>query len=163
VVSRTLTGERVVALLGETPQRIAELTARLSAEQLRAAPGPGEWSATDVLAHLRACADVWGQCVATIITEDQATLRAVNPLTWIERTDYRDLGFRPSFRSYFAQRADLLQLLEPLSPEGWLRTATVTGAGRALTRTVLFYGQWLAGHERTHVKQFAQIVKAVGA
>ena len=32
-----------------------------------------------VLAHLRACADVWGTCMVTIITQDQPTLRGVNP------------------------------------------------------------------------------------
>jgi hypothetical protein len=36
--------------------------------------------------------------------------------------------------------------------------ATVTGAGRTLERTVLFYAQWLASHERPHVKQIERAV-----
>ena len=58
---------------------------------------------------------------------------------------------------------DLCHLLglEPLPREGWSRAATVTGAGKVLERTVLFYAQWLARHERTHVKQVARIVNTM--
>jgi len=96
--------------------------------------------------------------MATMIAEDAPTLRAVNPLTWIKRTDYLELEFQPSLRAFAAQRAGLLAVLEPLPHEAWSRTATVTGAGKVLQRTVLFYGRWLAGHERPHVKQIADIV-----
>ena len=51
------------------------------------------------------------------------------------------------------QRADLLAVLEPLSHEVPSRAATVTGAGKVLKWTVLFYAQWLARHERQRVKQ----------
>jgi hypothetical protein len=93
-----------------------------------------------------------------MLAEDRPTLRAVNPRTWIKRTDYLDLDFRPSLHAFATQRADLLALLEPLPPEGWARAATVTGAGKALERTVLSYARWLADHERPHVKQVARIV-----
>ena len=156
--NKTLTEEQVLALLRETPRRIAALTAGLEPARLRARPTPEEWSANEVLAHVRACADVWGGCMATMIAEDAPTLRAVNPLTWIKRTDYLELEFQPSLRAFAAQRAGLLAVLEPLPHEAWSRTATVTGAGKVLQRTVLFYGRWLAGHERPHVKQIADIV-----
>ena len=156
--NKTLTEEQVLALLRETPRRIAALTAGLEPARLRARPTPEEWSANEVLAHMRACADVWGGCMATMIAEDAPTLRAVNPLTWIKRTDYLELEFQPSLRAFATQRAGLLAVLEPLPKEAWSRTATVTGAGKVLQRTVLFYGRWLAGHERPHVKQIAHIV-----
>jgi DinB superfamily len=96
-----------------------------------------------------------------MIAEDTPTLRAVNPRTWIKQTDYRDLEFRPSLRAFAAQRADLLAVLEPLPHEGWSRAATVTGAGKVLERTVLSYAQWLARHERPHVRQVERIVNAM--
>src|SRR5215831_5196696 len=156
----SLTIEQVLTLLEATPLRIAALTADLEQETLHISPSL-EWSANDVLAHLRACADVWGNCMMTMIAEDRPTLRAINPLTWIKKTNYLELEFRPSLRSFATQRADLLAVLEPLPQEGWSRTATVTGAGAPLQRTVLFYGQWLAGHERQHVKQVERIVNKV--
>ncbi len=159
--SRSLTIEQVLSLLAETPPHLEALTADLAATQLRSAPSDEEWSANDVLAHLRACADVWGGCIATIIAEERPTLRAVNPRTWITRTDYRELEFQPSLRAFAAQRAALLAVLEPLPPDGWSRTATVTGAGGMLERTVFFYARWLAEHERPHVKQVARLVTAM--
>src|SRR5205814_6146690 len=103
-----------------------------------------------------ACADVWGNCIVAMIAEDTTTLRAVNPRTWIKKTDYLELEFRPSLRSFAMQRADLLAVLEPLPPEGWSRAATVTGAGKVLERTVLSYAQWLARHEQPHIKQIGR-------
>lgn len=162
MASKSLTSEQVLNLLDETPQRIAELTDGLTPAQLRTIPGDGEeWSANDVLAHLRSCADVWGGCMEAILAEDHPTIRAINPTTWIKSTDYPELEFRPSFDAFLAQRADLLATLEPLLDDAWSRGATVTGAGRPLERTVLSYGQWLASHERTHVRQIRNIVNAV--
>ena len=159
--SSSLTIEQVLTLLVGTPPRLEAITAGLTAAQLHTAPNEDEWSANDVLAHLRACADVWGGCIAAMIAEDMPTLRAVNPRTWIKQTDYRDQEFLPSLRAFAVQRAELLTVLEPLPPEGWSRAATVTGAGKALERTVLFYARWLAGHERPHVKQIARIVTMI--
>jgi hypothetical protein len=78
---------------------------------------------------------------------------------WIKQTDYGDLEFALSLRAFTTQRTELLALLAPLPPEGWARGATVTGAGKPLHRTVLFYAGWLAHHERPHVKQIVRLVK----
>jgi hypothetical protein len=158
-VSRSsLTPEQVLTLLAATPPRLAALTAGLSPAQLRTPPTPDEWSANEVLAHLRACADVWGGAIMAMLAEDRPTLRAINPRTWIKKTNYLDLEFEPSLRAFATQRAELLAALEPLLPAGWARAATVTGAGAILERTVPVYAQWLARHERPHVKQIERIV-----
>lgn len=161
--SESLTIEQALTVLAETPARIAALTAGLSPAQLRVAPSQGEWSANDTLAHLRACSDVWGGCIATILAEDTPTLRAINPTAWIKRTNYRDLDFQPSFCAFATQRAGLLAVLRSLPPEAWSRAATLTGAGRTLQPTVLSYARRLARHERPHVKQIARAVGAMRA
>ena len=153
--------EKIIALLKQNPLTIAELTAELTPKQLRTVPNEGGWSAVEVLAHLRSCADVWGNCMATILAEDRPTIRAINPRTWVKSTNYPDLNFHPSFQAFTTQRAELLALLESLVPEDWLRGATVTGAGKPLNRTVQFYAQWLAEHERSHVKQFKRIINTM--
>lgn len=153
--------EQALTRLAETPPRIAELTAGLAPVQLHASPGCDQWSANDVLAHLCACADVWGNSIGTIIARDTPTLRAVNPRTWIEQTDYREQKFRSSFRAFAAQRADLLAVLRPLERAGWSRKAIITGAGSILAWTVLFYATRMARHERTHLKQIKRTVDAV--
>jgi hypothetical protein len=154
------TSEQALELLAAAPPRIAALAEGMTPAQLRTTPGDGEWSANDVLAHLRACADMWGGAIMTMIAEQHPTIRAVNPRTWIKQTNYLDLEFRPSFDAYAAQRAELLAVLEPLPPDGWSRAATVTGAGKVLHRTVLSYAWWLARHERPHLRQIERIVNA---
>ena len=156
-----LTAAQALTLLAATPKRLAALTADREPARLRARANDEEWSANDVLAHLRACADVWGGCIARIVAEETPTLRAINPRAWINRTDYLDLDFAPSLRAFATQRAALLAILGALPREGWSRKATVTGAGAPLERTVLTYAQRLARHERPHVKQIERLINAL--
>ena len=158
-----LTTDQVLVILAETPGRIAAVTADLTPAQLRTAPTPDEWSANEVLAHLRACADMWGDSISRIIAEDKPTIRAINPRAWIVQTDYPDLDFATSFQAFSRQRADLLSILESLPVDGWSRSATVTGAGAPLERTVHMYADRLARHERPHVNQIERVVDAVRA
>jgi hypothetical protein len=157
----TLSTEQVLTLLAATPTRITALTGDLTPTQARTAPASDEWSANDVLAHLRACADTRGGCIVAMLVEGKTTLRAINPLTWIKQTNYLDLDFEPSLQAFATQRAELLALLRALPPEGWSRAATVTGAGAPIVRTVLTYAEWVALHERPHVKQIERIVTAI--
>lgn len=154
-----LTIEQIVTMLAGTPARLADLNKGLEPAQLRTFPEPDKWSATDVLAHLRACADMWGMCIAEILGKDRPTIKAINPTTWIKQTNYREQEFQPSLQAFTAQRTELLAVLEPLAPEAWSRTATITGAGKPLERTVHTYAQWLAKHEQSHIKQIERLIK----
>jgi hypothetical protein len=161
VADRALTSEQILTMLQATPSRLGVLTAGVTPEQLRAPPAPGAWSAVEVLAHMRACADVWGDCIQRMLAEDHPTLRAINPRSWIKRTNYRELAFQASLDAFAEQRHELLAVLAPLPPEGWQRAATVTGAGAPLQRSVHDYAQWLARHERPHLKQIERMAAAL--
>jgi hypothetical protein len=161
VYDRPLTLEQMLTMLAATPSRLAGLSEGLSPAQLVAPPKPGEWSARDVLAHLRACSDMWGKYIGEILSEDRPTIKAVNPTTWIKKTDHREQEFKPSLQAFTAQRAGLLAVLKPLEPEAWSRMAMVTGAGKPRERTVYTYAQWLANHEQSHLRQVERIVKTM--
>jgi len=156
-----MTIDEILTLLTETPRRIAALTSGLTDAQLHRCPERGEWSANEVLAHLRACADARGEPIRQIVTQDHPTFRAVNPITWLRQTNYLELSFQRSLRAFTKQRAELLAVLEALPRKDWSRAATVTGAGKPLERTVQVYAEWVARHERPHLKQIAGIVKEV--
>jgi uncharacterized damage-inducible protein DinB len=153
-----LTIEEVLTQLTEQPKTIAAFTKGLPRARLHRAPSRGEWSINDVLAHLRSCSDMWGAYMATIIAEDHPTIRAMNPTTWIKRTNYPELEFASSMRAFIKQRTELLALLRPLPRARWSRAVMVTGAGRPRERTVMDYARWLANHERSHVKHIARLV-----
>ena len=81
--------EQILSMLAAAPPRLAALTADVAPALLQTRPGPEEWSATEVLAHMRACADMWGNAIMAMLAEDHPTLRAVNPRTWIKQTERR--------------------------------------------------------------------------
>src|SRR5262249_33642244 len=102
-----------------------------------------------------------GKYIRVILSEDRPTFKAVNPTSWIKQTNYLEQDFQPSLLAFSVQRAELLAVLEPLPLEAWSRTATVTGAGKPRERTVQTYAQWLANHERSHLRQIERIVNTL--
>ena len=106
-----------------------------------------------MLAHLRACGDVWGGCILRMLAEDVPTIRAVNPRTHIGTTDDGQRGWVDHLAAFTADRAELLGVLQGLAPAEWERSAHVVGARRLVQRTVLTYAEGLASHERPHVSQ----------
>src|SRR5882724_498082 len=99
---RPLTIEQNLTMLAAAPARIADLTKGLSPTLLLIPPEPGAWSARDVLAHLRACADMWGNYIGMVLSENRPTFRAVNPTTWIKQTNYHEQAFQPSLQAFTA-------------------------------------------------------------
>lgn len=96
-----------------------------------------------------------------MLAQDKPTLRAINPRTWITQTDYPEQPFKTSLHAFTKQRKELLVVLVSLTSKDWLRSAAVTGAGKPLERTVLFYARWLAEHERPHLKQIERIANTI--
>jgi hypothetical protein len=162
VTARELTVEEIMAILPSTPGRLASMTDALTRDELHVAPEPGSWSVNDVLAHLRACSDVLGGNAIRIVTEDHPAWRGMSPRTWQARTDYHDWEFGPAFDAFARQRAELLAILEPLAPAAWERTATVTvPPKKVIEYSARYYADWLASHERAHVRGLPRIIEAV--
>ena len=146
--------------LAAVPRSLQEFSRDLPAASLQRPPRRGGWSANDILAHLRACADVWGDYIAAMLAEDGVTLRSINPRTWMKRTDYPALDFRVSLQAYASQRDELLATLRPLPLESWSRVATLKGGGRTRQRSVLFIAELLASHDQEHVDQIRALLGA---
>src|SRR3954468_14532953 len=111
----------ILAILVDSPAHLSSVMAILSASELARRSAPEEWAAVEILAHMRACSDVWGGCIMTLIAEDEPTIRAINPQTWIKQPDYASLPLVDSFRAFAAQRAELLAVLTALEPAAWNR------------------------------------------
>ncbi len=154
--------EEILTALAESPATIERLTAGLAPALLRTPPAHGEWSANELLAHLRACADVWGDCISVMLNRDEPTIKAVNPRQWIKKVDYPNIEFRGSLEAFTTQRHSLIAQLTSLTATQWERSATVTGAGSPLHKTVHDYAFRMKKHERVHLVQLAQIVRSFG-
>ena len=150
--------EQILAHLAATPQRLTLLTSGRDPVQLHAAPDQDTWSIQAILAHLRACADVWGKSILTMIAQNHPTLRYVSPRTWIRKTDYLEQAFDISLQAFTSQRADLLAALNRLALADWARAATFTGTVRGRSQTVFSYAQRIVDHERQHLEQIESIL-----
>lgn len=147
---RQLELEAVLAELAATPRRLAQLVAEASDALLDAA-SPGEWSARDVLAHLRDLEVLvfrWGLVQAML--EEEATVPVFDQGAWAERR-WRGRDQKQQLLGDFAlQRQATLNLLAKFAPAHWERRARIPG-GRVVTMR-----EWVAGmvaHDGEHVTQ----------
>ncbi len=153
--------EQILTLLAATPHRLASMTSGLENARLHVKPDNDAWSVHDILAHLRTCADVWGQSMLAMISQDHPTLRYVSPRTWIRKTDDHAQECHISLQAFANQRNDLLRSLKPLAIEGWSRGATFTGTVKGREQTVFSYAQRIAEHETEHLEQIESILNTI--
>jgi hypothetical protein len=155
------TPDELLAALEGFPSHALDIVAPLSPEQLLLPPAPGEWSAVELLAHLRCNADVWGGCIARILREERPSWRRVSPRSWKMLASYRAMRFEESFEAYRLQREALVASLQGLAPGDWERVALVNEGSRVREWSVRRYAEALASHEAVHVGQFEGIVAAL--
>jgi uncharacterized damage-inducible protein DinB len=146
--------DEILRLLAETPRRVAAATKAMSDDQLHLKPDQRSWSANDILAHLRACADVWNETIALMLQEDEPVLKDISPRDWLKKTDYPGLPFRESFHSFVDQRRELLQTLHDLEFGQWSRGAMI-GNRR---HTIFSQARRMALHEVTHNEQIEALL-----
>ena len=157
-----LSRAEIVLRLAAAPRRIAAVTAEVPYSRLRASPAPDAWSIVDILAHLRASADVWGGAIEQILAARCPTFKAISPHTWLKQTDYRSQDFSVLLRAYPRQRTVLVRQLQALPARAWERSAIVTGCGAPLQRTLMWYALGIAGHEHSHLKHIERLMSKPG-
>ena len=148
--------EHYLALLAETPHRMAAGTVGMDDARLRVPLEEGEWSLIRVLAHLRAAADVWGDSIEVMLRLDQPVVTYIHPNKRMKAAGYATLEFHISFEAFCRQRAELLGKLANLSPENWSRSALIHGR----THTVFSQTRRMALHEADHWEQIDRLCKA---
>lgn len=149
----------VLTALSGMPAEIERVTRGLGLRSLHRKPGPDAWSAQEILAHLRACAEVWGRSIERMIVEDHPTIRYVSPRGWIRTTDYLEQGFHDSLREFSHGRSLLVEALSALKAPDWLRDATFKPPGKGRPANVFGYAKQMAEHEARHL---AQIHRTLG-
>lgn len=146
-------------ILEETPHRIRAACEGHPAETLQTRPNRESWSANEVVAHLRACADVWGKDIRRMLTEDHPTWRHLSPRTWMGKTDYAEQPFSDSFAIFIKEREELLKLLTGLPLADWSRSANVIQRDKEREQTVFLCVRQMAIHEEGHMEQIEVLLK----
>ena len=114
---------------------------------------PGTWSPNEILWHLRAQSDVYGEHIARILNEDAPRWRHVSPRARMKKARYDHLSSAESFAPFTRQRGGVIALLRSLAPPEWERFAIVRTPERE-SRLTLSQRVWvMANHEEAHCLQ----------
>lgn len=149
----------VLTALSETPKQITRITRGCNDGQLHRKPEAAAWSVQEIMAHLRACADVWGYSIERMLKEEHPTIRYVSPRGWIKKTDYLQQNFRDSLRAFSNQRVILVKTLRGLDSIDWSRGATFTATTLGREATVMSYARRIADHEAQHLGQIQRTIE----
>jgi hypothetical protein len=148
--------EKYLAMLAETPRCIAACSSAVVPSQLTTAPGPREWSALEILAHLRACDDAWSYSIYAMLTQEQPTLTLPDERRWSKVLGYASQDFQLSLQTFSLKRAELIAVLQGLEAEAWNRTANIEGR----THSVFSQARRMALHEQAHCNQIEALLSA---
>lgn len=147
--------EHFLKQLAEAPRRISGATRGISETRLTQRTQDEPWPVGDILAHLRASADVREKYIRAMLVQDNPTMRYISPRTYIRKTDYLELSFAESFQAYQKQRMALLKTLQNLSIQDWSRSATI----KEWKETIFSYTMYLTQHEIIHCQQIEELLK----
>jgi hypothetical protein len=151
---------RILELLTQAPLRLEKATRGLPTTRLDLRTDVEPWSVSDILAHLRACSDVWGNSIIAMITRDNPILRYVSPRSWMNKPKYREQEFRAALQSFTQERQKLVKALADLDQAGWERRATFSGvSARQRDQTVVSYSDRIVNHEQAHLDQIESLLR----
>jgi hypothetical protein len=143
--------------LAAVPKLIAGIMAGHDETRLTFRADEKTWSASDLLAHFRSCAEMQGKWIAAMLERDNPTLRAVSPRSAFRKYVDRDVAV--SLKEFTEERAALVKRLRSLDEAGWKRTLTFTGASpRSTVANVTACAWGLVQHEKDHLDQFRDIL-----
>ena len=146
--------DKALALLTETPIRIADAIEGIDKSILQTKRDRQSWSINDILAHLRSCADLWAHSIYAMLAENEPMFSDINERKWAKVTRYAEIPFHDSFQVFSLQRESLLHVLKALSFEAWERSAIIFER----KHTVFTQTRRMAKHEQEHCQQIMSLL-----
>ncbi|MHB8597991.1 MAG: DinB family protein [Ktedonobacteraceae bacterium] len=141
--------------LADIPTLIVRHTTGWSSEQVRTAPAHNEWTALDILAHLRAADDILTSRIYMVLVRDNAPLPAYDERRWTEIARYSSGDFASSLNLFALRRAEVVAVLQSMNYEDWERIGTHEVLGQISVFDIV---RGLVEHEEEHCRQLEKIV-----
>lgn len=140
--------------LSDVPLRIARAVEGYNETALHTASVEGEWSAADILAHMRASDAIVAYRAYVLLTRDNPTLLAYDERHWAEVARYVESNFRSSLALYALHRAEMVNMLRHTNLEDWQRAGLHEERGPVSLLDVVTS---LVEHEEEHCAQLENI------
>lgn len=145
-------------ILIDAPQRIAVCTAGLDETRLSTPPAPKEWSAAEIIGHVRGCSEVWMYSIYAMLVLDAPELAYIHPRDWSKTLNYSRLSFAENYQAYKVGRDALVRVLQGLTLTDWDRSARFTG--KVNTFTIYGEAMRMALHDLDHCNQLETMFPA---
>lgn len=141
----------IMATLKATPAALDRFARQISPSQWKWQSGPGEWSLTEIVCHLRdAAVEVDAPRLEKVIHEQNPFIPGMVTDVWAEERDYQSQDGPQALRDFTASRQQLIHTLERLAPADWDRPARHAIFGPTTLRELMGF---IATHDRSHIQQ----------
>jgi uncharacterized damage-inducible protein DinB len=128
---------------------LAQSIAGLTPEQGRERVGPGEWSISEVVAHMLDSDLVGSDRIKRIIAEENPTLQAYDENAWVARLDSRGMPMDEAAALFAANRKWIARILRTCSEADFSRAGQHTEDGpKTLAKLLVGYVNHLDHHLR---------------
>ena len=141
--------DQLIAQYKDGYRVVAEALLKITPEELDAKPGPGKWSAREIVHHLGDSEMAGALRFRLLIAEDRPVIKGYDQEAFAERLHY-DRPHEASLELFRSSRAATVEMMGCLSETEWLREGTHTDIGRFGLDT------WLriyAPHAHRHAEQ----------
>jgi hypothetical protein len=143
------TREHLIAQYRDGYAAVAEALLKITPEELDARPGPGRWTAREIVHHLADSEMTSAVRLRRLLVEDRPLIQGYDQEEFARKLHY-DRPHETSLELFKYARAATTELLERLAPTDWTRDGTHSESGRYTVET------WLriyAEHAHKHAKQ----------
>jgi hypothetical protein len=140
--------------LAGVPNRLGQAVADWDEDTPSARRSPGDWSAVEALAHLRASDDIVSPRFAMILVRERPPLSAFDERRWAEVAGYGQMGFHAALTGFAMRRAELVAMLRRVAPDDWARVGVHEVAGEISLLALL---RGLVEHEEEHCAQVERL------
>ena len=148
--------DQLIAQYRDGYKVVSESLLRITEKELDARPGPGRWSAREIVHHLADSEMNAAMRLRLLLVQDRPAIQAIDQDEFARRLHY-DRPHQSSLEAFRWARESTAELLERLAPDDWLREGTHSEVG------AFGVEKWLeiyAPHAHRHA---AQIREARGA
>jgi hypothetical protein len=137
---------------------IADALLAITPEELDARPGPGRWTAREIVHHLADSEMTSALRLRRLLAEDRPAIQGYDQEEFARRL-YYDRPHEASLELFRAVRASTVELLDRLTEAQWLREGTHSESGAYSVETWLrIYSE----HAHRHARQIKEARGAKG-
>ena len=141
--------DQLIAQYADGYRVVAEALLKITPEELDAHPGPGKWSAREIVHHLADSEMTGAVRFRLLLAEDRPVIKGYDQDRFAARLHY-ERSHEASLELFRSSRASTAELMPCLSEADWLREGTHTEVGRFGMDTWLrMYGS----HAHRHADQ----------